>query len=1688
MPLTPEQRRQYIDQNLVKNEDGKVTAKIGKYKIEITLEKAKYHSRRPSDEADVVVDGFRVTKITVKQKEKEVELNKVDIKTIKEKEIEGVEGQTPTFSNIIDLYLRFKRLEEEYNGITELVAEVISKKEAGKQLDSGDEEKFKKFGFTFPENGNFTTESYKEFVTKVSEKFEEKLYGMAAFYDFSNESVKQLFSEVAIAGNAIELESPKDLADDLRRRLNTVVDPKHRRNDDEDDDERGDDESIAPENSKIIPLIFATKLPTGESYTDEMHGDSKAKLREAIDKISEIYFSSENKQAAKEALKNYIRDNYDELKNLQIGSYLQEDQLEDAGLGDDEIDTKEQQIELFANELIGFLEISHPIQVTDEGLERDGLDVSGPTTEQIKNFHNKIGLTKDRNGENKIAWRDSATLSPEQEDVEQFFFQRLLIRANLHSLEKDLVKTNENLIQQGQPAKTREEFLQERYAKKSADDENFGLAKTTNDGTSLSPQGLAMNLAFFEMQEERKRAFVEVYRIQNPTLATRILKEMDYQTFARLVNTIGRANNEETNDVAHDVSALIYHDERREVFWFLENYVYKAANDYVASKLGILYNNQDNENHTASQLPRIFSEDNSRNKVLEYINSLDEAEKAKFQELSQLFEDGDFKGKMRAAYEAQKNYKKGGEGKESALEKLKEINADEEFKRKNLQAQKDLRKLYEYYFDNVAKEVIEEALKLDIEEQRKLYQKSISEVEGRFAEVDVKSLDGFADGVVAKIRERSLMRAIKSPPKLADVSLARKAIVGALEEGDDGKPKLPDFITQNEDGKLEVRYSPENYELHKKGYEFKEFKGNLNEVETEFEKIKDIEKGDLSKNSQGDNILASAADKNFLNYGFLVSEFNKPSCLADFAIAVSKMPNDFAKKELAANRPVFNVALLSGDDGQKRDNKIAFVRQVPGYKAPIVTFTTETIFRKEVYDKSEEFFNKQIEAEARLSSLKHCANLNIVYLNDLIASKYREKNDDGSSKYNSPEDVLELPEIQKLSRFDYYMRSCLGEFGFKENDSPEIREAKISRLENFAKNGFNFPRQMEGNEDDIFSLSDLTNSIEASFAQIEGKEPAESSLAKRFSEVSAQIKSPEKSLDISEEVVNRAKKYSSLEVQKYLERKEISAKEAAKEKFQLDAEDVEVMESGYYRLSSLRPNFTKSGESEFRKLLQSEIPKAPFPGITIYKPKGRYGEEKTSVVSFDLPSDPEHLDEFDDIAWIYLPGTPECYVKARVVKEDSVVEYYKDGKLVSKECKAGEILIDEGVIWHKGSDGYTPTKSNKKSLKKAFGDMQGAAISRVYNKFSVLAVSSIDGDRKGVSALFKEGVVNKSEEKINARISSKVDENEMERLKNFSTTFNLDDKGRVVSSPDSLGLLEEGLGLEEYGGKVSIFDIELAKGLLEKELTLDGVAIPKGKFGKIEIVFGLNLASSDVSGKFNFNGISLGIAPKIVTTYLNERGEEVTKVLDFSEENYVDILQGNKEAYLGICAKIEEEKKKFSKVKSAQPIGVKNGKDLPKYLGEFKEGVNSSEFRVVRQVIACDKGKKDNISLGSFMIEYFEKNQTNPSYMTLNRENLSEFYGEEISEENYNKFAAQLESSLSGAKYSIAFKDEKGSESTVIVQDGKGLDISGKNKTPSSSPSPSAAKLFFNALGTTLTDLALGTGTGFAGSMGGRPF
>ena len=72
-------------------------------------------------------------------------------------------------------------------------------------------------------------------------------------------------------------------------------------------------------------------------------------------------------------------------------------------------------------------------------------------------------------------------------------------------------------------------------------------------------------------------------------------------------------------------------------------------------KLGILYNNnQDNENHTASQLPRILVKIIMHNKVLEYINSLDEAEKQKFQELSQLFEDGDFKGKMRAAYEAPK--------------------------------------------------------------------------------------------------------------------------------------------------------------------------------------------------------------------------------------------------------------------------------------------------------------------------------------------------------------------------------------------------------------------------------------------------------------------------------------------------------------------------------------------------------------------------------------------------------------------------------------------------------------------------------------------------------------------------------------------------------------------------------------------------------------------------------------------------------------------------------------------------------------------------------------------------------------------------------------------------------------------------------------------------------------------------
>ena len=59
------------------------------------------------------------------------------------------------------------------------------------------------------------------------------------------------------------------------------------------------------------------------------------------------------------------------------------------------------------------------------------------------------------------------------------------------------------------------------------------------------------------------------------------------------------------------------------------------------------------------------------------------------------------------------------------------------------------------------------------------------------------------------------------------------------------------------------------------------------------------------------------------------------------------------------------------------------------------------------------------------------------------------------------------------------------------------------------------------------------------------------------------------------------------------------------------------MESGYYRLSSLRPNLPNLVKSEFRETLQSgNTKKLLFQELRFIKPKGRYRREKKKTCGF----------------------------------------------------------------------------------------------------------------------------------------------------------------------------------------------------------------------------------------------------------------------------------------------------------------------------------------------------------------------------------------------------------------------------------------------------------------------------------------
>jgi hypothetical protein len=1430
-----------------------------------------------------------------------------------------------------------------------------------------------------------------------------------------------------------------------------------------------DARSEAPENSIIVPEVFVGRVDFEPAVAagaapaaEKLSKENQQLIRKFVDEVAKLASENNDYGQLQESIKTVLEAQYDEL--LATGLFARYSNEVPAL-------TKDEQIAKAAKDYAIFGKLckdeDYAAAVNFNADAAIGADA-------MKNhFHSLIGLENPANevDGNNISWVDSDNITSRQNaqnvsGVEMFFHQRLMIQSNVRNLEKEF-----ELEKERSPDLEKSEFLAQRFAGGAVDDsEHMGLAKVykgdlgvLQDGTlnyddcEFTNQGLAMQLAFFQAQEQELQ---RLRRFGDNPFSAQMLEEMNYQEFALIANLIGRAEKDGANDIGADLLAVFggetSSEKAKEVFFFYENYVYATASKAAGFELG------DGEDEQV----RI-------KKLQEFAQRLLDSDPAVFSDekniVSNLLfgEDGDFLSGNIFDEDEPSIYRK--------LEK------------------KDILEIRKILFPYILREKTQEILASfkgnTVKQNQKLFEETNSYESDLALGIRRGVLENASDEFFESRKERRLQRAENLPPKLSDVRAARIGIGGSLNVD-------PSFITDKEKGIADPQKTGFSYEYDYKFNDLQE--GLVEEKISSFKEAKEIAKADLDQylteeNNFGDRSFEGADKLNLLN-GFIVADFGKPSCLADFAKAIDKMPSDFAKAELAAGRAVFNIASLSGDDGQNRKNTVALIRQLPGYDSPIVTFTTRDILERSINQQSENFFEKQLKAEVQMANLQQMAGITTVYLNDLISEKYnkeyngKKKIVNGVSVDYTPEDVLALPEVKELSRLNYYMQACMQKFAFKDEDSLEVRNEKIAALQQFMESPNGMPRVLESGMEDgskIEKLPDLLAKISANFAKQEGKaapDNADSSLAKRFAALSEQIISQEKSLELSDNLVARAKKSASEQMQQYLQGKEIAAAKTSELKTRLTDSDVKKMQGDFYRLNGARPNFTKGGKTDFDSLLTSEIPKSPFPGISIYKPKGLFGKEAKAIVSFDLPKDPDQLAEFDDIAWIYLPGTSECYIKARVAKEDGPISYYKDGKLVTKECKSGEVLIDEGVIYHKGKNAnYMPISAKEKELAQVFGKLDAKRAAKIHKEFSVLAVSSIGGERMGVSTLFKGEAINKDAQQVKARVAAVNTSLEMQRSANLECKFMVGGDGRIASNSNlkDLGIVGD-YGLEalkergrEFTGNVGGQKLSdnAFRIINEQGLDIDGLNIPVGKISanSLKIYHGVNMSG----GK---KAIAID-PPIVVLSYEAADGSKKEASFQLDKENFKKIVMSGgvddataDRGHSDVVKAIEESRQKdFAQVLDCKPASVKDGIELPPEFGEFKSEFKPEELRVVRQVIATRENKKDVLSLGELLIEYYpDKSQLEPTYMALTKANLQKLYNEDISDETYQKFAAGLEARSQAAQYSVLM-DNGDAKKTLTIKDGDNLEVTPKKvskaaETPDGTCRPVEASLFLGSL------------------------
>lgn len=355
----------------------------------------------------------------------------------------------------------------------------------------------------------------------------------------------------------------------------------------------------------------------------------------------------------------------------------------------------------------------------------------------------------------------------------------------------------------------------------------------------------------------------------------------------------------------------------------------------------------------------------------------------------------------------------------------------------------------------------------------------------------------------------------------------------------------------------------------------------------------------------------------------------------------------------------------------------------------------------------------------------------------------------------------------------------------KPSDDVDARRSKIDEFEKALK--------IYG-ERDFSSLRDAKISKTIKGLSNEAPVINDSSL-KKLEQINQAIKENK----VTTEDKEKAKIFGTQDLNASIAYKIEQSREDNKYKFDLTEREIEEMnrqrskrtrEIGGVREQALEL-FGKNTNEErkFKRVLDAPLPYSPYKAISVLRPRGI---NNIATVTFNDTSDTQ-----DDILYLHIPGTDECYVRVRKciegkgiaedrLQDTSKMRVYKNGEPKYELHKYGDIVIDEGVIFHK--DKTSPGKYEEVPLKKLSTtestSKNAEHIEYLYKSFGVKAVSVMENNRHNMAVSFA-GRVCSMELSIKTRPTARVEEGEasIDEIETGTTFKMIGDKDKKEFDP-----------------------------------------------------------------------------------------------------------------------------------------------------------------------------------------------------------------------------------------------------------------------------------------------------------------